>query len=207
MKLIYIPGACSLAVHIALKAIDVPVELIGFDPATRKLADGRDLSAVTRKPYVPALILPDGEVLSETSAILLSLDELYPKANLLPKDSAKRRAGREWLIYISTELHKTFAPLFSPDLPEAQRLALRERIATRFDFVAGELQKNAFLLGDTFHVSDMYLFVMLLWASVQNISLEHWPSLVAFQARVSERAPVIAAMTAEGLIEANVAAE
>ena len=206
MKLIYIPGACSLAVHIALEKIGGPLELNAFDPATRKLSDGTDLSSISSKPYVPALVLSDGEVLTETSAILMSLDELYPAAELLPLDGAAKRRVREWLLYISTELHKTFAPLFGPELPLDQTNEIREKIALRFDYIAAQLSHSDYLIGEQPYVCDAYLFVMLLWANAKEISLDHWPSLASFQQRMSDLKDVKSAMVAEGLIPAAEAA-
>ena len=200
MKLIYIPGACSLAVHIALNQTNSKFDLLPYSPATGLVNDDQPLSSMTKKPYVPTLIMNDGEVLNETAAIMMSLDEMHPKAELLPKDIASRRAAREWLVFTSSELHKTFAPLFSPATPDAQKEQIRERIAQRFDHVAQELSTNGpFLLGDKLYAPDMYMFVMTLWAGVQNISLDHWPSIVAFQKAVGSADIVAKALAAEGL--------
>ncbi len=201
MKLIYIPGACSLAIHIALKKIGKPVELGHYDPSTGNVDGETPLSSLTDKPYVPTLIMPDGEVMNETAAILMSLDEMFPKAQLLPSDPMDRRVAREWLVYISSEMHKTFAPLFAPNTPEGQVIAIRERLAARFDFIANALEeKGPFLLGAAPYAPDMYLFVMTLWAGVQNISLEHWPSIVRYQSNVSSVGFVASALDAEGLL-------
>ena len=200
MKLIYIPGACSLAIHIAMKKIGIPFELGKYDPSTGKVDGETPLSSLTDKPYVPTLILKNGEVMNETAAMLMSLDEMYPKAKLMPTDTVERRAAREWLVYISSEMHKTFAPLFAPSIPEDQANAIRERLAARFDHVAKELKASGpYLLGDTPYAPDMYLFVMTLWANVQNISLDHWPSVAQFQLDVGTDEIIASALEAEGL--------
>ena len=204
MKLVYIPGACSLAIHIALNATGEDFETIAYNPAERKTEDGVPLSALTSKPYVPALILRDGDILHETAAILMTLDEMFPKAGLLPRDPVQKREAREWLVYISSELHKTFAPLFSPATPQDQIDTLRARIADRFDFISKSLSESGpHLLGDGFYAPDMYLYVMTLWAKAKDISLDHWPSVAAFQAAAAEQSTVIKALTAEGLAPAN----
>lgn len=200
MKLVYIPGACSLAVHMALVKAGQTVELAPYDPASKTVAGGQPLAEITEKPYVPTLIMEDGEILNETAAILMSLDELYPNADLLPEDIKKRREAREWLVFVSSELHKTFAPLFGPELPEEQEKAIRAKISDRFDFVASKLQENGpFLTGETLHAPDMYLYVMTFWAVVKNISLDHWPSIAQFQKDVAANEAMAAALSAEGL--------
>lgn len=205
MHLTYIPGACSLAVHAALKKAGATFEVTAFDFKTGKLTDGRELSAVSEKGYVPVLSFGDGEVLSETSAILMSLDELYPEAKLLPSEAASRRAARQWLIFIATELHKGFAPLFSPELPAIVEQDIREKLAKRFDYIASELSGRDFLMGSSAYAPDFYLAVMLLWASMKDISIEHWPSLQAYKERILQHEAVNAAMKVEGLIPSEAA--
>ena len=47
MKLYYAPGACSLAVHIALRETGVPFDTIAVDLATHTTADGADYRAIS----------------------------------------------------------------------------------------------------------------------------------------------------------------
>lgn len=54
--------------------------------------DGAAIRAINPLGRVPALILDDGEVLVESSAILDHLDALAGDAALMPRDGAERRA-------------------------------------------------------------------------------------------------------------------
>lgn len=49
MKLYYMPGACSLAVHIALIEAGVDFTPVRVDMATNKFEDGTDSTPSTRK--------------------------------------------------------------------------------------------------------------------------------------------------------------
>jgi glutathione S-transferase len=70
MKLYIIPGACSLAVNIALREAQIPFDLARLDLPTMMGDGGADYRRVNPKGYVPALRLDDGGVLTETVAVL-----------------------------------------------------------------------------------------------------------------------------------------
>ena len=60
MKLYYAPLACSLADHIALLEAGVHFEREQVDLRTKRTESGRDITDITGKSYVPALVLDDG---------------------------------------------------------------------------------------------------------------------------------------------------
>jgi len=59
MKLYYSPGACSLAPHIAMRELGIPVELKKVDLKAKQV-DGADYKQVNGKGYVPAVETPAG---------------------------------------------------------------------------------------------------------------------------------------------------
>ena len=201
MKLYYIPGACSLAVHIALRKVGIDPQLVRYDPSTGKTEDGETFRNVNPKGYIPVLVSDDGEIRTEVVALLQGLDAEHPSANLLPKSGAPRRRALEWLAYITTELHKNYAPLFSPSTPADYKGVVRERVEARLAYVAEAIQRSgAYLLGGEATAVDDYLLVMLLWAQPTQVDLSRWPSLVDYRDRLLQSVPVQHAMRAEGLI-------
>lgn len=202
MKLYYIPMACSLAVHIALRKAGVVPELVKYDPATGMAEDGISLRETYPKGYVPVVLDGQGEVLTEVLSIMIELDARYPEAGLLPKGRVQRRQAIEWLAYTSSELHKRFTvPLFFEETLTAETNAQREQIAARFDLVEASLSdKKAFLLGDELTAADCYLLVVMLWTVPAKVSLDRWPDLTAYRDRLLQNPDVSAAMAAEGLM-------
>ncbi len=200
MKLYYSPGACSLAPHIALSETGAKFDLVKVNLKTKQTDDGKDFNSVTPKGYVPALELDNGEVLTEAPALLQYIADLYPDAALAPRPGTLERARlQEWLNFIATELHKSFGQLFHP-LSEETKLAALAQLQRRFPYVAAQLADRSYLLGEKFSVADIYLFTVMRWCPAVKFDLAPWPVLTAYQTRIAARAPVQAAMRAEGLI-------
>ena len=61
---------------------------------------------------------------------------------------------------------------------------------------------RAYLMGDAFSVADAYLFTVTNWTKFVGISLEPYPHVSAFMARMAARPAVQAALKAEGLLKA-----
>ena len=60
MKLYYSAGACSLAVHIALREVGAQFDLTAVDLTKHLTADGTDFYTISPRGYVPLLELADG---------------------------------------------------------------------------------------------------------------------------------------------------
>ena len=115
MQLYFSPAACSLATHITLREAGIPFELKRADVKTKKLEDGSDFLAVNSKGAVPALRLDNGQVLTEGVAIMQYLADQKPEANLAPRNGTiERYRLQEWLNFITSEVHKSFSPLWNP---------------------------------------------------------------------------------------------
>jgi len=202
MQLYFSPGACSLASHITLREAGLNVDLKRADTKTKKLEDGSDYFAVNSKGAVPALRLDNGQVLTEGPVILQYLADQKPESHLLPKaGTLERYRVQEWLNYITSEVHKTFSPLFNPASNDAVKAYAVQNVEKRFDWIDKQLAGKQYLTGDTFTVADAYLFVVANWSNFVGIDLGRWPALQAFQARVAARPKVQEALDAEGLLK------
>lgn len=115
MNLYFFPGACSLAINIALREANLPFNLIEVDYETRSLGDGTDFRTVSPKGCVPVLQLDDATCLTESIAIFDHIDFCAPDTDLLgQRGTLQRQAALEWLSFIATEIHKTSARCFDP---------------------------------------------------------------------------------------------
>lgn len=202
MKLYYAPGVCSLATHIVLREIGADFAMERVDLPTKVTETGADFRAVNPKGYVPALVLDDGEVLTEGAIIMQYLADSAPDAKLAPpRGTRERRKLEELLIFISTELHKGHSPLFTPGMPEEAKTIARGRIALRYGHIEASLADGrAFLTGDGFTIADAYLFTVTNWAGNAGVDLSPFPNIRALAARIAARSSVQAVLEAEGLI-------
>lgn len=77
----------------------------------------------------------------------------------------------------------------------------KTRLASRLQWVDGELAKTPYLMGDNFTVADGYLFTVSNWAQYVGIDLSIYTNLLAFRSLIGSRPSVMEAMKAEGLIK------
>jgi glutathione S-transferase len=202
MKLFYAPGVCSLSPHIALCEAGLSFDLQKVDTKTKVMEGGGDFREINPKGYVPFLQLDDGTYLSEGPAIVQYIADLKPESKLAPANGTMARYHlQEWLGFLNSEIHKGFSPLFKPTTPDEYKAAVREQLASRFDYLSAQLEGKQWLMGDTFTVADGYLFTLLGWTKWTHIDLNKWPVLVEYVKRVGARPAVQAALKAEGLLK------
>jgi glutathione S-transferase len=199
MQLYYSPGACSLASHITLREAGLPFELKRADTKTKKLEDGGDYFAINSKGAVPALKLDNGQILTEGVVIMQYLADQKPESQLVPKvGTLERYRVLEWLNYVTSEIHKSFTPLFGDNDPAVKSYAVKS-LEKKFGWLNQQLTGKTYLTGDTFTVADAYLFAIVNWTNFVGIDVAKWPALKAFQDRVAARPKVQEAIEAEGL--------
>ena len=202
MKLYYAPGACSLSPHIVAHEADIELDLEKVDLKSKKTASGKDFLTINPKGYVPALELDNGQVLTEGPAIVQYLADQKPNAGLAPPNGTLERYRlQEMLAFISSEIHKTYGPLFNPQVSPEVREERLEYLRKRFGFIDKALAGKSFLLGERFSVADAYLFVMVSWADYMKLDLSSFGNIKAFQQRAAGRPAVQAALRAEGLLK------
>ena len=203
MKLYYSPGACSLSPHIALSEAGLSVDKVKVNLREKKTEAGDDYLKVSPKGQVPVLALDGGGVLTEGPAIVQYIADKAPNAKLAPAHGTHERYQlQEWLNLITSELHKSFSPLFNPAMPEEAKNIFRERISKNLAYIDSQLAGKDYLMGSQFSVADGYLFTILRWAIGQKFDLAQHANLKAYFDRVSARPKVKEAMLAEGLIKA-----
>ena len=201
MKLYFSPAACSLAVHIALRETGTGFDPIKVDLATHTLVDGgADYFDISPRGYVPLLEFDDGSRHTEAAALLQYVADLEPSQSLIgAPGSARRLAVVEWLVFVSSELHKVFSPwLWHKETADSTRAAVRDKLATRFAELDAHFANHDYLTG-AYSVADAYAFTIVNWANFVAVPLAPYPHLQAYLARVAARPQVQAALRAEGL--------
>lgn len=202
MKLYFSPMTCSLSPHIVLRELGLPFDLIRVNNKTKATADGQDFRDINPKGYVAALMLDNGEVLTEGPAILQYLADLVEGHSLAPANGTWERARlQELLNFITSEVHGGSAPLFNAEIPEATKDIFRQKLCKRLDYLNAGLGPQDYLLG-AFGLADAYLFTVLNWLPFFDMDIKDWPALASFMERVAARPSVQAALAAEAATQA-----
>ncbi|MFA4914694.1 MAG: glutathione S-transferase family protein [Alcaligenaceae bacterium] len=203
MKLYYLPGACSLAPHIALQWLGKPYETHRL---SREALKGPEYLAINPLGAVPAITEGDWS-LTQNIAILEYIAEQDPTLNLLGQNTPRARAEvRRWLGFVNADIHKMFSLVFGAQqfhedatAQEALRQAAMKRLVTLFGVVNEALAQGPYLTGDRKTVADAYLYVVLRWAHAKSLAIGELTHLARFFKTMEQEPGVQAALKDEGL--------
>lgn len=189
--LYFAPGACSFATHIALRETKLPFLLERVDLREKKTAHGGDYRAINPLGYVPTLVTPEGDTITEASATLFYIADVAREVELTPPEKSPARFQLyRWMAFLATEVHKGFGPLFKPTTPDSVKQETSERLHTRFAYIEQHLSSHEWFVGNHFSIADIYAFVILGWTGYMQMDMNAYPHIQAFLARVGERASV-----------------
>lgn len=191
------PGWGSTLVEASLAWCEAPFDVIdvdGFDepgPAQDRLA------AVNPLLQVPALVLPGGEVMTESAAIVLYLSEIFPQASLAPPPGAADRPRfLRRLVWYAASIYSTFTytdypERFAPAEPKALADNALERRKTLWRQFEAEFGDGPYVLGATPSALDIFLAVMTRWRPGRDWFAAECPRLHA-SALITEALPALA---------------
>lgn len=202
MDLYFSPLACSLATRISLYEAGAEARFLPVDLKAKKTADGGDFLAINPKGQVPVIRTDDGQLLTENAAILGYVAEQHPSVGAAGFDAFRLR---EWLSFISAELHRgVFGTLVSPYPSDGAKAQARADAPGRLAHLDAHLKGREFLL-DHFTVADAYLTTALNWNVVAQIDMSPYPNLTAYYQRMLSRPAVLRAVGEERALYAAAA--
>ena len=198
MKLYYAPGTCALAPHIVLREVAAQFELERVDLKTHKTSRGGDYYLVNPKGSVPVLELDGGERLTEGPVICQYIGDKAQRTDIVPAPGTLARYRMmEWQNFITSEVHKSYSPLFNPAADPAVKAYFHAMLAKKYAWVSSSLEGKAYLLGEAFTAADAYLYAVTRWAKRLEVDLSPFQPVQAFMARVGEREAVRKALEVE----------
>jgi glutathione S-transferase len=205
MSILYIsPGACSLASHIAVLELDLPIQI---ETVALRTPDS-PIHAINPLGRVPALQLDDGTLVTENSAILPYLADQVPGTLLFaPVGSAERAQIQSWLGYLAAEVHTaSFRPINRPErysADEAAHAGIRaqavQQLYASFEHIDRHLQSRQWLVGDRFTLADAYLGVFANWLLRIGKPFDQLAAVARVREQWAMRPGVQQALHAEGL--------
>ena len=195
------PGSGNMVVEAAFAEMAVAYELLQpqkdeddrFDPA---------FLALNPRGQVPALVLPDGSVMTETAAMLLHLADAFPAAGLAPPPGSSARAQHDrWLTFFHANVYEGFLRYYyplrfvsDPAAAAAVKQAAHTAILQHFALFEGALGAGPFHNGDKLAMLDLYVWMLAQWIDQAPLAAE-CPKLMHLCRAVASR-PVLQAVQA-----------
>ena len=188
-------GAFSAEAALAEAGAPYEFELISLERNEQKAPRFLSLNPSGK---IPALRLPEGEIVTESLAILLTLADHFPQSGLLPPQAAPARAtAYRWLAFMASEIYPfveivDYPERFAPEggqagaLREAARKRVRERLLLLERVMAGP-----FMLAHGFSLLDIYAAMFSRWSIGAEWRAANLPRLTKLAETVSRR-PAIA---------------
>lgn len=198
MKLYFSPGTCALAVHIVLRETRLPFDLERVDLKTHKTEHGVDYYQINPKGAVPLLETDNGLRLTEGPVICQYIADKAKNLELMPAAGTDARYQvMEWQNYVTSEIHKSYSPLFNPAFDAAAKTLFRAALRKKYEWVDQKIGAGPYLTGKAFTAADAYLFAVTRWAKGTEVDLSGLASLNAFMESVRARPAVQAALETE----------
>ncbi len=162
-------GSGAVAVEAALILIGQPYELIdSYTWDQDDIESGDKVLAANPMRQIPALVLPSGEAITESAAILIWLAEQYPEAKLAPAPGDPTRGQfLRWMSFVSSAIYSLYwvkddPSRLAPDPAAQGPLTERSlaRIAECWGKMDGAVTPGRYILGDELTVLDLYVAVV-----------------------------------------------
>ena len=192
LTLYYAPGACSLAAHIVLEESGEKYEGKRVD-----LAKGEQRTEAYLKIHplgrVPALLLDNGEPLTENTAILPYLGKRF---GLWPKDPVAEARALSLIGFFAASVHPAHAHIsrperyatdtsYFPDIQEQGRKTFHGYLKQIDGMLAGRQW-----LSDQYSVLDPYGFLFYTWGVRRELPVAELKNYSAFKDRMLQRPAV-----------------
>ncbi|BAU74826.1 glutathione S-transferase family protein [Metapseudomonas furukawaii] len=171
-------------VELMLSLLGLPIERVFVDLAKGEHKQPEFL-ALNRFGQIP-VIDDNGTLVSDSNAILVYLAKRYGTPDWLPEDPVGAAAVQRWLSIAAgpvafgpaaARLVTVFAAPFNPEEVIARAHAL-------FRVMEEELAERPFLAGDRATIADVANYSYIAHSPEGNVSLEDYPNLRAWLARV-----------------------
>jgi glutathione S-transferase len=189
------PNPRRTRIFLAEKGIMLPVEQIDLGSLQQKSAA---FTAVNPLQRVPALVLDDGTVITESIAICRYFEELQPDPPLFGRGALEKAQVEMWqrrveqhfmapVSHVFRNSHPAMKEMEVPQVP-AWADANKPRIAEFIAYLDSELKDRPFIAGDRYTVADITGLVSVDFMKPAKLSVpDELKNLKRWHADVSAR--------------------
>jgi glutathione S-transferase len=169
-KLYWAPNTGAFAPEVVMALAGVPFENIRVDYDAKE-QQGEAYRKLNPMGQIPLLILPEGQVMTESAAMVLHLVDRFPAAGLAPLPGTPERAVFDrWLVFLAVNLYTADLRYYYPERystdPAAAagvKAAAARDLDRQFQILEAALDPGPFLLGARYGAADLYLLMLADW--------------------------------------------
>ncbi len=162
------PGACSMAVHVALHEVGVPFT---YKPTSIGAGDTKTPEFLKLNPrgQVPVLVNAEGQVMLEGAAQMAYLLDKHGDGTLLPKSGWARAQALQGLMFGNATLHDAYSRWFwcmKQGAPADLTDKAKAHIQTLWNQIEQQLETSGgpYLLGAECRIGDILVTVIANWS-------------------------------------------
>jgi len=169
-KLFNRPGSAGMAVEATFEFAGIDYELENIQSVAYRPAP-ESFRRINPWGQLPALILPNGDTLTEVSAILIHLAATHPHSGIGPSPATPAGARfLRWIIFSAVNIHeaisrRTYPFRFTdnPDHYSEVQSAATTRLLHAMTTLNEAIGRGPFLLGDDMCAADIYFAMFVTW--------------------------------------------
>ncbi len=169
-KLYWAQGSGAMAPQALFEEIGAEYEKIVID-IEKEEHKSEEFLSVNPMGQIPALVLPDGTLMTETAAMLAQIVDRHPEAKLAPPaGSAERARFLRWLFFLASTVYPTILRVYYPERystdPSSEagiKAAAEADLNDQFGILDDALDPGPYLLGETFSAVDILLWMLIQW--------------------------------------------
>lgn len=186
-------ASIGVASHIALEESGLEYSVVELD-FTAKQQTSDDYLKINPKARVPSLVVEQG-VITETPAILTYLAQCAPSSSIaLPNDAFVYAQIQSFNSYLCSTVHVAHAHKMRGTRwvdDEAAIKVMTENVpktmALCFDMIEEQMLKGPWVHGDSFSISDPYLYRMSTWLESDGVDINRYPKVKAHYELMAQR--------------------
>jgi glutathione S-transferase len=169
-KLYWAQGSGAMAPQALFEEIGVEYEKIVIDFEKEEHKSDAFLS-VNPMGQIPALVLPDGTLMTETAAMLAHIVDRHPEAKLAPPAGGAESARFfRWLFFLGSNVYPTVLRFYyserhstDPSAAEGIKAAAQADLDEQFKILEDALDPGPYLVGEAFSAVDILLWMLIQW--------------------------------------------
>ena len=169
-KLYGTKGSGTCAVKAALTEAGAPFEEVEVTTREKQHLT-EEYRQINPRQQVPSLMLPDGSIMTEGSAMLLHIADAHPELGLAPAPGTPERGQHDrWLFFFAVNVYEGMLRNMmgeryttDPDGKQGIEEAARAYVDRHFSIFEEILGDGPYFFGDNFSTLDIYMWMIAQW--------------------------------------------